>query len=83
MGIAEIACAQKRYERAASLFGAGDVLREALGVCRSPRIQIRYDERVADTPAGFGDAAFAAKWSEGRAMPLEQAIEYALAVESH
>ena len=52
------------------------------GPSRSPRIQIRYDERVAATRAGLGDAAFAAKWSEGRAMPLEQAIECALAAES-
>ena len=79
MGIAEIACAQKRYEQAACLFGVGDVLREALGARRSPRIQRRYDESVAETRAGLGDAAFDAKWSEGRAMTLEQAIEYALA----
>jgi hypothetical protein len=79
MGIAEIACAEKRYEQAARLFGAGDTVREALGARRSPRIQRRYDESVAATCAGLGDAAFAVKWSEGRAMTLEQAIEYALA----
>jgi len=79
MGIADIACAQKRYEQAACLFGAGDILREALGARRSPRIQRRYDESVAATRAGLGDAAFAATWSAGREMPLEQAIEYALA----
>jgi len=79
MSIAEIACAQKRYEQAARLFGAGDTLREALGARRSPRIQRRYDESVAATRAGLGDTAFDAKWSEGRAMTLEQAIEYALA----
>jgi hypothetical protein len=27
----------------------------------------------------LGDTAFAAAWAEGRAMTLEQAIEYALA----
>jgi tetratricopeptide (TPR) repeat protein len=81
VGMAEIACTDRRFEKAACLFGAGDALREALGVRRSPRIQIRYDERVAATRAGLGDAAFAAKWAEGRAMTLEQAIEYALATE--
>jgi non-specific serine/threonine protein kinase len=81
VGMAEIACAEKRYERAACLFGAGDTLREALGVRRSPRIQIRYDERVAATRAALGDAAFAAAWAKGRAMTLEQAVEYALTEE--
>jgi predicted ATPase/class 3 adenylate cyclase len=78
VGIAEIACTERRYERAACLFGAGDGLHQALGVRRSPRPQVRYDERVAATRAGLGDAAFAKQWSEGRAMTLEQAIEYAL-----
>jgi predicted ATPase/class 3 adenylate cyclase len=79
IGMAEIACAERRYVRAACLFGVGDALREALGVRRSPRAQVRYDERVAATRAGLGDAAFAEQWAEGRAMTLEQAIEYALA----
>jgi len=82
VGIADIACTERQYERAACLFGAGDALREALGVRRSPRIQNRYDERVAATRAGLGDAAFAARWAEGRAMTVVQAIEYALAVET-
>jgi len=79
VGMAEIACAEIRYERAACLFGAGDVLREALGLRRSPRMQIRYDETLAATRAGLGAATFAAAWAEGRAMTLEQAVEYALA----
>jgi len=33
---------------------------------------------VAEGRAALGEAAFAAAWSEGRAMSLEQAIEYAL-----
>lgn len=79
VGMAEIACAERQYERAACLFGAGDALREALGVRRSPRIQVRYDERLAVTRGGLGDVAFAKQWAEGRAMTLEQAVEYALA----
>jgi hypothetical protein len=30
----------------------------------------------------LGEAAFAAAWAEGRAMTLEQAIEYALAADT-
>jgi predicted ATPase/class 3 adenylate cyclase len=83
VGMAEIACIEKRYERAACLFGAGDALHQALGVRRSPRPQVRYDARVAATCAGLGDAVFAKRWAEGRAMTLEQAIEYALADEAN
>jgi predicted ATPase/class 3 adenylate cyclase len=79
VGMAEIACAERRYERAACLFGAGDALHQTLGVRRAPRIQVHYDERVAATRAGLGDAAFATAWAEGRAMTLEQAIECGLA----
>ena len=33
---------------------------------------------VAVTRAALGEAAFTAAWAEGRAMPLERAIAYAL-----
>ncbi len=81
VGMAEIAFAKRRYERAACLFAAGDALHKLLGVRRSPRIKVRYDDCVASTRAALGDAAFTAAWAEGRAMMLEQAIEYALAAE--
>src|SRR5437879_12805546 len=37
------------------------------------------DRRVASARARLGEAAFAAAWSEGRLMTLEQAVECALA----
>jgi len=79
IGIAEIACIRSQHERAARLFGAGDTLRERLGIRRLPRMQTRYDEVVGATRDALTHKAFAAAWAEGRAMTLEQAIEYALA----
>ena len=38
-----------------------------------------YDRPVAAIRAGLKEEVFAAAWAEGRAMTLEQAIEYALA----
>jgi hypothetical protein len=38
-----------------------------------------YDRPVATIRDGLKEEAFAAAWAEGRAMTLEQAIEYALA----
>jgi hypothetical protein len=36
-----------------------------------------YEWNVAATRAGLGEEAFAAAWSQGQAMTLEQAIEHA------
>jgi tetratricopeptide (TPR) repeat protein len=65
-------------ERAARLLGAGEALREALGLpatgwWRHPSERIREAVRAASLKA-----AFAAAWAEGQALPLEEAIAYAL-----
>jgi len=81
-GLAGVACAQGDYEKAAGLFGAAEALRETLAVPRAPSDQADHDQRVASARAALGDANFAAAWAEGRAMTLEQAIEYALKVDT-
>jgi predicted ATPase/Tfp pilus assembly protein PilF/DNA-binding SARP family transcriptional activator len=63
---------------AALLWGAAEALREAIGAPRSPFEQPRYEGAVAAARAGLDAAAFAARWEEGRAMTLENAIAYAL-----
>jgi hypothetical protein len=77
-GLAGAAAGRGHYERAARLIGAAEASREALGRDRSAFEQSAHDRRVASTLAGLGGTAFAAAWAEGRAMTLEQAIEYAL-----
>ena len=37
-----------------------------------------YDRSVAAARAALDDEAFRAAWAEGRAMPQEQAVSYAL-----
>jgi len=39
---------------------------------------IEFERNVAATRAQLDEATFAAAWTEGKAMTLEQAIEYAL-----
>ena len=78
-GLAWVSCAGQHYERAARLFGAADVARDALGWHPAPSFQAYHERYVASTRAALGDMAFAAARAEGRAMTLEQAIEYALA----
>jgi len=51
---------------------------ETLGA-RPPIAQgAEYERTMAEGRAALGEAAFAAAWAEGRAMSLEQALEYAL-----
>jgi hypothetical protein len=42
-------------------------------------IKLPHDQRIASARAALGNAAFTSAWGEGRAMTLEQAIEYTLA----
>jgi predicted ATPase/class 3 adenylate cyclase len=78
-----IASIQERYQRAARLLAVAEASREKIGYQRTPLRRVQYARSVAATRAAFGEAAFAAAWAEGQAMTLEQAIEYALAVEAN
>jgi hypothetical protein len=82
VGLAGVSSARGQYNRSAQLFGAAEALREVLGHRPTPQVQADYDRRLASTRSGLGEAAFGAAWAEGRAMTLEQAIEYALAPET-
>jgi predicted ATPase/DNA-binding CsgD family transcriptional regulator len=78
-GLAGVACAQGYHEQAARLFGASEVLRETLAFHRAPSDQDDHDRRVASVRSALGKKSCGAAWAKGRAMTLEQAIEYALA----
>jgi hypothetical protein len=71
--------AVERTGRAARLQGAIDALRERLGASLSPRERGGYDVSVAALRVALGEREFAAAWAEGRAMSLEQAVDFALA----
>lgn len=65
--------------RGARLWGAEMRLREEIGLPKPPNEQHDADQRIADARAALDDdAAFDRAWQEGRAMSLEQAIDYAL-----
>ena len=65
-------------ERAARLYGAEDALRARLGVPRTPASRESYEETIAAVRAALDETKFAAAWREGKGMPLQQAIAYAL-----
>jgi non-specific serine/threonine protein kinase len=78
-GLAGAAALKEQCEHAARLFAAAEALRTSLGRHRSIVDQSDFDKRVASTRAGLGEAAFTAAWTQGSQMPLEEAIEAALA----
>jgi tetratricopeptide (TPR) repeat protein len=77
--LAWVACAHGHYEHSARLLGAAEALRETFGPRRPPADQVEHERRVASAKVALGETVFEATWAEGRAMTLEQAIEYALA----
>ncbi len=79
--LAAVAVAQGQHERAALLFGAAEAGREAIGAPLPPVQRPDYEQHVGTLRVALGERASATAWAEGRAMTLEQAIEYALSEE--
>jgi DNA-binding CsgD family transcriptional regulator len=81
VGLAGVAIREGQAVRAARLFGAAEAVRDASGIALEVTDRGTYDHHVAITRRALGADLFAAAWAQGRAMPLEQAIAYALAGE--
>ena len=77
-GMACISAAEIASERAARLFGAAEALREAVGLEHLPEEDAWRKPYLAAARVRLGEASWAGAWAEGRAMSMEQAIEYAL-----
>ena len=77
-GLANVAWAHEFPERAARMFGAAEGQRESVGAVLPLVDRLELDQNVSAVRGQLGTEAFAALWAEGRAMTLDQAIEYAL-----
>jgi hypothetical protein len=64
--------------RATRLLGAAEALVEQTQTPLRAAHQIEFERNVALARAQLDDASFAAAWTAGCAMTLEQAIAYAL-----
>lgn len=80
--IAAIAAKRSDYTRAARLFGAANSTRENIGVPLPPTERSDRERSIGAVKSELGDTEFTAAWLEGRALKLEQAIDYALEVTS-
>jgi len=65
-------------ERAASLFGAAEALREAAGYQQATRAHSLREPYLTDARSRVGEAAWTTAWEKGRSMTFEAAIAYAL-----
>jgi predicted ATPase/DNA-binding SARP family transcriptional activator/DNA-binding CsgD family transcriptional regulator len=80
-GLACVAGVKGEAERAAKLFGVAEALREAVGSQRMPEEDALREPYLATASSQLDEAAWEEAWAEGRAMSMEQAIEYALSEE--
>lgn len=64
--------------RSARLAGAAQTVREATSHALPPDQKETHERTLAAARAALSEEAFIAAWNAGRAMTLEQAVEYAL-----
>jgi tetratricopeptide (TPR) repeat protein len=75
---AGLATEQGQYERAVRLLGAEETWAATIGRTPPVAYAAEYERTVTAARTVLNEEEFAAAWNEGRAMTLEQAIDYAL-----
>ncbi len=73
-----IALAQEADERALTLFAAADGLREKSSTPMTPDEQRYFDEQLGKVRQHIDPVRFGSIWSQGAAMSMDQAIQFAL-----
>ena len=77
-GLACISASEGEAERAAKLFGAAEVLREAVGYRHTPEEVALREPYLATARSQLGEEAWEEAQAQGRALDLEEALEYTL-----
>jgi non-specific serine/threonine protein kinase len=76
--LAEVAVAQDRPRQGARLMGAAEGLQDSSGASWPPSYVASRERTQTAICDALGEAVFTAAREEGRALPLEQAVAYAL-----
>ena len=76
---AALASSQGRPARSAKLWGAAESVRETIGAKLSPVELEVYGPYIDSARTRLEEAAWEEAWAEGKAMRVEEAVEYALA----
>jgi tetratricopeptide (TPR) repeat protein len=77
-GLAQVSAASAEPERAASLWGAANRLREALNVPLESSREDLYTSLIPAARSQIGAEGFDKAWKKGKEMTLNEAIEFAL-----
>lgn len=78
-GLAVCAAGEGQPYRAARLFGAAERLRETIGRTIELADRFAHERAVSTVRINVGAELFVAAWAEGQTMPLQEALDYALA----
>jgi ATP/maltotriose-dependent transcriptional regulator MalT len=78
LGLAAVATGKRRAQHAARLLGQAEALSERLTMPVMPALRPWQQTVVAAAQAQLREDLFHQAWAEGRAMPLEEAVAYAL-----
>ncbi len=73
-GLAQVAVAQGRPERAAWLYGAAAAMREDRGWPLPPAKHAEHERTVAAARGALGEEACEEVWARGHRLPLEEVI---------
>jgi non-specific serine/threonine protein kinase len=76
--LAFIAKIQEKGERAATILGAAEALREQIHIPMTAVEHTAYEREIAELRAGMDKSVFDFAWLRGRAMTMEAAIQTAL-----
>jgi predicted ATPase len=76
---AQLAATEKQFHRAVELWGASEQLRQRLNLLLPPLRKMLYMSLIPMAREQLGGKIFAAAWEAGKAMTMEQAIDFALA----
>jgi len=76
--LARMEATENRPQRAGSLLGAAQALRDQIGLPRTPAELAEFDRAAADVRLRLGEDEWDAAWTQGRAMKLDDAIALAI-----
>jgi predicted ATPase/class 3 adenylate cyclase/Tfp pilus assembly protein PilF len=77
-GLGRVAIGGGQVERGTKLLGATEWLLQGIGAVLDRVDRERYEWSVQQARSLLGEEAFEKAWQDGRAMSMEQAVEYAL-----
>jgi non-specific serine/threonine protein kinase len=80
-GLAWVATATGRFEAAAQVFGAAESLRERIGASVEVGWTSDHQGFLEQTSRALDEATFAERWSAGRALGADEAVELGLRIE--